>query len=211
MSGGYGLGLIGAFLILSGLVVGWIYAPRAARLNAILSGRGLIAHWQYDQTTVAQQAERDRRESSRQNRGLLLIVAIFMFACTVLFTLIGIASGEGEEMLLFVAMMGGVFAVVAAAAFGMPYVTARHALRSSHEAYIAEGGLYLNGTFHTWKPPLSYKDQVTLVQDAEGARLVFHLRILTGPGWLHYVPYTVEAPVPAGQEAIAQEVVRRLN
>lgn len=210
MAGGYALGFIGVFVVLSGLITAWIFVPRATRLDAILSGRDLIAHWQYERAAVARQAARDRQQRSQENRGLFLIVAAWMLIITVLLATIGYLSGEGDNMAAFVAAMLGVLAVVAAAAFGMPYLMARQALRSSHEAYIGSEGLYLNGTFHAWNPPWSRKSTVQLIREADGTWLVFHLRNLTGPGWLHYVPYTVEVPVPSGAEEQAEEVVRRL-
>lgn len=211
MSGGYALGFVGVFVIISGLIVAGIYVPRATRLNAILSGRDLLVHWRYDQMTVTSQVARDRKQRLEENRSLFLIVAAWMIGITALLTVIGYLSGEGDDLILFVATMLSVLVVIAAAAFGMPYLLARQALRSGHEAYIGSQGVYLNGTFYAWNPPLSRKDDVRLRQDADGARLVFSLRIVTGPGWLHWQPYTVEVPVPAGEEDAAQRVVRQLR
>jgi len=164
----------------------------------------------YAQTEVESQARRDRRELSRRNRALFLVMAGWMLACMALFTTAGYLTGQGDDVPLFVAIMVAVLVTVAAFAFGMPHLLARQAVRSRREAIIAGDGLYLNGAFHDWNPPMAALDGVELVRDAEGARLAFHLRSRTAPG-LRYEPYTVEAPVPQGEEETAARVACRLQ
>ena len=210
MSGGYALGMVGLVAAILGLITAALTIPRAARLNAILSGRNVLAQWVYAQTEVESQARRDRREFSRRNRALFLVMAGWMLACMALFTTAGYLTGQGDDVPLFVAIMVAVLVTVAAFAFGMPHLLARQAVRSSREAIIASDGLYLNGAFHDWNPPMAALDGVELVRDAEGARLAFHLRSRTAPG-LRYEPYTVEAPVPQGEEETAARVACRLQ
>jgi hypothetical protein len=210
MSGGYALGMFGLLLVITGLVTAAIYAPRAARLRAILSGRNVLAHWTYEVSGVARQAERDRRALSGRNRALFLVVAGWMLACMVLFTGIGVLNGKGEDMPLFLAIMAGVLLVVALFAFGMPHLLARQALRSKGEAVIATDGLYLNGAFHPWNAPMSALDGVEWIEDEEGTRLAFHLRARTSPG-LRWEPYTLEVPVPPGEEEAARRAAARLG
>jgi hypothetical protein len=88
----------------------------------------------------------------------------------------------------------------------MPYVRYRRTLHSSHEVYVATSGLYLNGVLHTWDAPLAALDDVSLVEEGGEARLVFSLRSRTGLGGGGYAPYTVEVPVPPGEEAVARRV-----
>jgi drug/metabolite transporter (DMT)-like permease len=210
MSGGYALGLAGLLLVIVGAVTAAIYAPRAARLGAILSGRGVLARWSYEPIEVERQAGRDRRALTRRNGALFLVMAGWIFACMALFTVIGYVNGQGDDMPLFLASLAAVLAVLAAFAFGMPVLLARRARHSDRQAIIAVDGLYLNGAFHIWDAPLSRLDGVELVEDEDGARLVFHLRARTSPG-LRYEPYTVEAPVPPGEEEAARRAARRLQ
>jgi hypothetical protein len=88
----------------------------------------------------------------------------------------------------------------------MPYLQQRRVRQSSGEAYIAANGLFLNGALYTWDGPLAGMDGVSLVEDGAPARLVFHLRSLSRTYATGYQPYSVEVPVPAGEEATARRV-----
>ena len=214
MRGGFAVQFGGLFVFLTGLITAGIFGYRARRLDAMLRGSRRLAHWVYDPLQVREQADRDLRSTKERNRFLLLIVTVFMVACTLLFVLMGILSGEGDNMPLFAGIMGAVLLIVAAFAFGMPYVLHRGALRSSGEAIIAENGLFVNGALHTWNPPLAMLDEVTLVQDRSQVRLVFNLRSLSRTSATAYDAYSVEVPVPPGREAEAQRVeeyFRQLN
>jgi len=204
--GGFALQFLGLFLLITGLVTAAIFGTRARRLEAMLRGQELLAHWVYDTRQKEEQARRDLATTRSRNRGLLLIVAVFVVACTLLFVVIGFLEGEEENMPGFVAIMLGVLALVAAFALGMPFLQYRRALRSSGEAVIAGNGLYLNGVMHTWNAPLALMEGVDLVDDGGQARLLFNLRSLdrTGPGG--YQDYSVEVPVPPGEEATARHV-----
>jgi hypothetical protein len=209
MDGGFALGMAGLLVALTGVVTAAIFASRAARLRSILAGQNLLAHWVYPPADLEAQVQRERREQSRHNRILLAIVAGWTLLFVVLFTAMGFLSGQGDSMPLFIGIMLGVLAIVAAFAFGMPHLQARRARRSSGEAFIAADGLYLNGALSTWNPPLNALDGVSMVEDGGKARLVFHLRSRTGPA--SFQDYTVEVPVPPGQEEVAMGVAGRLQ
>ena len=204
MRGGYALQFVGLFFVLVGLVTAGIFGQRAARLNSIFSGEKLLAHWVYDPAQVERQAQRDRHGTKKANRALFLVIAGFMLACIILFATYGYTSGQGDSMPWFIGGMVGVLLLVAAAAFGMPYVQYRRAVRSTGEAVIAANGLYINGALHVWNAPLAALDGVSLVEDGAEARLVFGLRYRTGIGATE--AYTVEVPVPPGQEEAARRV-----
>ena len=206
MQAGFALQSGGFFLVVAGLVTTALLGYRARRLKAIWGGSRLLAHWVYDPGQLEAQVAQDLRDTQARNRGLLLIVALFFLVFTLLFIWIGVASGEGDRMPLFAGLMAAALLVVAAFAFGMPYLQRRRALRSSGEVYLAENGLWLNGTLHTWDPPLAALDEVRLVEDGAQARLVFALRSLSRASATLYQAYRVEVPVPPGQEAAARRV-----
>lgn len=206
MAGGIALQFAGFFLVLVGGVVGALYGYRMFRLESMFRGRRLLAYWRYGPTVVEAQAQRELEETRRRNLSQLLIVAVFLVACTLLFVLIGFLEGEEDSMLLFVAIMGAVFLVVAAFAFGMPYVQYRRAREGGHEVLIAENGLYAKGVLHTWNAPLSILDAVTLDDEGEQAQLVFHLRSLSRTSATAFRAYTVEVPVPPGEEEAARRI-----
>ena len=204
MGGGYALQFVGSFLIVVGLVIAGTFAQRAVRLNSIFSGDKLLAHWIYEPAQVEEQAQRDLQATKSENRSLLLVVAGFMLACIALFAVYGYASGQGESMPWFIGGMVGVLLLVAAVALGMPYLQYRRAVRSTHEAFIAAHGLHINGALHLWNAPLAGLHAVSLVQDSAGARLVFSLHYRAKVGGME--AYTVDVPVPPGQEEAARTV-----
>ena len=206
MQAGFALQFGGFFLVLVGLVVVAIFWFRASRLKAMFRGSHVLAHWVYDPVQVRDQADTDLQSAKERNRVLLLIVAVFAVACTLLLVAIGFSSGEGDNMPLFVGIMAAVLLIVAAFALGMPYLQHRRALRSSGEAIIAENGLYINGALHTWNPPLATLQEVRLVEEGAETRLVFGLRSLSRTSATLYETYSVPVPVPPGQEAAARKV-----
>jgi hypothetical protein len=211
MGGGFALQFGGLFLVVTGVITAAIFGYRVARLESLFAGKNLLAHFVYDLAQTEKQAQRDLQETKARNRMLFLVVAGFMIACIVLFTAYGYLSGEEDSMPGFVAIMLGVLLIVAVFAFGMPYLQYRRAMRSSPEAYIATNGLYVNGALHTWNPPLAGLDGVLLVADEEGTRLVFNLRTLSRTSAAGYDTYTVEVPVPPGQEEAARKVEEHFN
>jgi hypothetical protein len=211
MQAGFPMQFMGFFLVVMGIITAAIFGYRVHRLEAMFRGSRLLAHWVYDPIQLRDQADRDLQSAKGRNRVLLLIVAVFVVACTLLFVVIGSLSGEGESMPMLAAIMGAVLLIVAAFAFGMPYLQHRRALRSSGEAFLAEHGLFVNGALHTWNPPLGMLDDVALVEDGTEARLVFSLRSLSRTSATAYEAYRVEVPVPPGKEAAAHRVAQHFQ
>ncbi len=206
MAFGFAMQFLGLFLVVVGLVTAIVYGLRVRRLNTLLAGRTLLAHWVYSPEQLRTQAEREFQETKKRNRILYLIIAGWMVACIVLFVAVGFWQGQGDNMPVFVGIMAGVLLVVGAFAWGMPYLQRRRALRSSGEAYIATNALFVNGVLHTWDRPLAGMDGVSLVEDGGPTRLEFHLRSLSRTNVSLYEPYTVEVPVPPGEEATARRI-----
>ena len=211
MAYGFAMQFLGLFLIIAGLVTALIFGLRARRLLAVLAGRNLLVHWVYAPEQHSVQAERDFQEEKHRNRLLLLIVAGWLFALVVLFVVIGIWQGQADDMPVFVGTMAGILLLVGLFALVMPYLHYRRARRSSGEAYIATNALFINGVLHTWDLPLARLQRVTLVEDDGLTRLVFHLRSLSRTNITLYQPYTVEVPVPPGEEATARGIERHFR
>lgn len=210
MDGGFALGAFGLLLLIAGAITLAIMLPRAARMRDMLSERNLLAHWTYDSEQMAQEAERIQEQWSRRNRGLFIIVLGWIVVITAAFVVFMLVTGEADALPSFLGIMGGVTLLVAAAAFGMPYLMARRARRSQKEALIADRAVYFGGSLYTWGTPLEVLDKVVYVDDDGDRRLSFHLRSRSGP-YFQFLPYLVEVPVPLGQEGCAEEVVRRLS
>jgi len=204
--GGFALQFLGLFFLITGLITAGIFAHRVRRLESMLRGQEVLAHWAYDPRLQAEQAERDLAATRGRNWLMLILVAVLLIACTAMFVVVGFMEGEEENMPGFVAIMLGVLVVVAFFALVMPALQYRRALRSGGEAIIAANGLYMSGVLHTWESPLAGMESVELVDDGGQARLLFNLRSLDRTGPMGYRQYTVEVPVPPGEEATARRV-----
>lgn len=211
MTLGFALQFLGLFLAIAGLITGAIFGFRVRRLSAVLAGQNLLAHWVYPPEQLRTQAERGFQRARERNRVLFLIVTAWMVACVALFVAIGFWQGQEEDMPLFVGIMAAVLLLVGAFAVGMPYLERRRALRSSGEAFIATNALFINGSLHTWNRPLAALKGVTLSEDDGSMRLAFHLRSLSRTSATLYESYTVEAPVPPGEEATARRIAQHFQ
>lgn len=208
--GGFALGAFGVVLILLGGITLAFMLPRSRAVGRMLAGEDLLAHWAVPEPAREEQVKRDIRAQIGQNWRLLLIVLGWWILWVAVFLVLGHAEGHGDEMPLFVAIMGAVLLVVTLAGLGIPYLRAQQARRSGPDVYIGRSGLLANGAFHPWRGPWNGLDHVALEDGRGAARLVFHLRSLTGPGWLHWVRYTIEVPVPPGELPAAEQVVSEL-
>jgi hypothetical protein len=206
MGGGYALGFIGIVVAATGLVTLWIYGARAAALDRILSGAGLLAHWTYDPEEAQRHALEEFEDNRRTNRNLFLVVA-------VMFVVVGaiVFSGpllQGEDLGLLLALYFGLVPLLGLVAWATPRLAYRRALQAGADVYIGQDGVYVRGALHTWKQPFSRLKRVRLELDRVQPALQFDIRYLTRLGLLHYETRTVQVPVPRGQERQAEEVAR---
>lgn len=98
MSGGFALGVLGLLVAILGVVMIVLFRPRARVLGRMLSGEDLLVHWEFDSPQFERQVERDTRAQLAQNRGLLLIVAIWWVIWVAFFMVLGYAEGNGHDM-----------------------------------------------------------------------------------------------------------------
>ena len=206
MGGGYALGFIGILVAATGLVTLWMYGARAAALDRILSGVGLLAHWTYDPEEARRHAQEEFEDYRRTNRNLFVVVAV-MFVVVGAIVFIGPLL-RGEDLSLLLALYFGLIPLLGLVAWATPRLAYRRALQAGADAYIGQDGVYVRGALHTWKQPFSHLKRVRLKLDREQPALQFDIRYLTRLGMLHYETRTVEVQVPRGQESQAEEVAR---
>ena len=206
MGGGYALGFIGIVVAATGLVTLWMYEARAAALDRILSGAGLLAHWTYDPEEAQRHAQEEFEDNRRTNRNLFLVVAV-MFVVVGAIVFMGPLL-EGEDLSLLLALYFGLVPLLGLVAWATPRLAYRRALQAGADVYIGKDGVYVRGALHTWKQPFTHLKRVKLELDREQPALQFDIRYLTRLGLLHYETQTVEVPVPRGQESKAEEVAR---
>ncbi len=209
MSSGYALSFVGLFVLITGAVTLWFYRARAAAWARLFAGKGLLAHWTLEASQLQEQAAAELAETNTRNRLLFGLMA-------VLFVVIGLPvlviplwedllSGDSVVVIIVV----GYFAIVPLLglfAWGMPRRAYRRALQAGAEVYIGQDGVFVNGALHAWSQPLTRLREVRFNRQATPPALEFDIRILTHVGATRFETYTVVVPVPAGQEAQAENV-----
>jgi hypothetical protein len=210
MSGGYALRFVGFFIVIAGLVTWWLYQGRAALLERIWSGQGLLAHWTYDVATARQHAEQAYAEQRSMHRGLFLLTAAMLLVAGFFFLIVPMLRGEdlivGGVLLYFafIPFLGWI-------AWLTPRLAYRRALQAGADAYIAQDGAYVAGALHAWSQPFTRLERVHLQLKREGLMLELDIGNLTRVGWVHYQTNTLSVPVPAGQEDQAEQIVSALS
>jgi len=210
MGFGYALITFGVFILIAGLVTTWMFGVRAAELNKLLAGEGLLAHWTYPQERFFKNLEKLRAERLATNRSLLLVVAFFIVACSVLFSILFYLE-EGEISGSFLAIMFGVLGLCAIFAFVMPGVSYRNALKNRPEARITERGLLLYGEYHLWGKLGNRLTKVEFKPGPGGASLNFSIRYWSRVSLTLTETHVVKVPVPPGKESEAQDIAAHFH
>lgn len=105
MSGGYAVAFVSLFLMITSIAVSVLFLTRARAMDAILSGKNLLARWVYPDDEARKSAEREFVEYKEMNRYLLLVVGIFIVIAMVLMGIFGGEAGLVTAGVLFVVLL----------------------------------------------------------------------------------------------------------
>lgn len=212
MSGGYALRFIGILVLLTGIIITWLWRARAMVMARLLAGDNLLAHWTYPVAQGQQQATDALVETREQNRGLFIITTILIIVIGVPVLVVPMWHDlvEWPDSLAWI-IVGGYFAIIPLLglfAWGMPWLAYRRALQDGTDAYIARDGLFVNGALYTWHHPVSCLKQARFNRAGNHPALEFDIANLTRLGVIHYATTTVRVPVPSGEEKKAETITR---
>lgn len=211
MAGGYALQFIGLFVLLTGGVTLWFYRARAAAWARLFAGEGLLAHWSLEASQVQHQAAAELAETNERNRLLLGLMAILFLIIGIPILVIpawdDLMRGDSVAVVIVVCYFA-VVPLLALFAWAMPRRAYQRAMQAGAEVYIGPDGVFVNGALHTWKQPLTSLRRVRFNREVNPPALEFNIRTLTRLGVTTFQTYTVEVPVPAGQEEQAENVAR---
>jgi len=206
MGSGYALQFVSFFGLIVAVIVVIVYSQRARRLERILSGERLLAHWQYGGEEWRRYAEAEYRTQRGEMLGLLVVVDGMMVVIGLFFALVGGEAGRA----VFLGLLG--FAILLAlGVWLLPYLRYRRDASGTGEAYISPLGIYLNGSLHIWDALTARLESVEVVSSgAPGMTSILAVAysFLTRAG---RQTTTVRIPVPAGREHEAHEVAAALG
>jgi hypothetical protein len=210
MGAGYGLGCLGVFFVIMGLVTLVLYGLRYRTMARILSGDDLLARWTYSEPESRQQVEAEYADTSNRNRVLFLIM-LFWFVVIGGAILAVDYAHNGELNGAFAGIMLGCVLLLGFVAWLAPRAKRRQARRATREVIISRLGFVLNDALYTWGSFASTLAGVGLDESPDGPALEFAIRYPSRMPLLAYSSQTVRVPVPPGQLAAARLVVRELG
>lgn len=205
MKGGYALSIVAFFFAVSAAVVTWFFWGRAARLERILRGQDVLAHWTYSPAEWQPYAAAELNVQTQENRSLWWVICGFCLAIGGLFWLFDHEAGG----IVFLGLLGMAL-LLALVAFGLPRLKYRRQQRRPGEAWITPGAVFFDGNLSYWNYGGSRLDRVTW-QEADGSAptcLRFEISYWTRTGPQSQV---LRVPVPFGREAEAHTVLARFD
>ena len=198
---GYGLIMVSGFLSLCAAITMVVFGRRAARLDALVHGKDLLAHWTYPLDQWREFVELDYREERRAKNALFLVIAAFSLVIGLAFLLFAREGGKA----VFLTLMA-VVALLSVFAYLLPWRSYVRRVRAPGDVFLAPTACYIAGAFHAW--------------DMLGARIE-GVQFKSKPTPILEIGYsapdntgrqecTLRVPVPAGEEAVAEEAVKAI-
>ncbi len=198
-AGGFALAFLALLLGLTSVAVFFLYAYRAWRLEQLFTSP--IVHWAYDEAFWKAWVKDEFREESGEKLGLLMLIGFICVVVGVPFILVNPDSGA-----LVTAVLFGLMALLAVAAYLVPLLTRNKRLQSRGEAFIGKNGLWLCGDFHNWEPSPIFRFESARIRSGRPSVLVFEYAALARYGYQQQV---VRVPIPNGKMEEAEKAARR--
>lgn len=205
MEGGFAVSFVGLWLALSGAIVTIFLRQRAARLERLLKKIDLLAHWTYTKDEWLAYSSAELGEQLQDNRALWLIIGGFSLVAVVV---VWVADPEAGPTVA--AIMLGVVLLLAAVAFGLPYLRRNRRRKQPGEVWLASTAVYFDGVFYPWDTWESRLQQVELrpAEGAQPAELVFDFVYVISSG---IQEQALRIPVPLGRLSEAQALLEHFK
>ncbi len=201
--GGFAISFASLAIGLTAAIVGVMYLGWAGKLDKILRGEGILAHWTYTSEYWAEYTKKEYETEKSEKKGLFLIVSGFALFFGILFWVL-----EEEPGFIVFLMMIGLIGLVAFAWRFSAWYNYRQNINGVKEAYITKDAIYMNRKLYTWQTVFTSFDEVTRKDNQGLALLVFKYTTAsrTGPQ-----TYTTRVPIPLGQEEAAKNIMQQIN
>lgn len=189
------------FFSLSTLAIACIFNKRAKKMDALLSGKKLLACWRLDKETLVKYSICQRKEKQAKNR-LLLIIVTFFFVGITLLVVFFLDADDRPGYLLF---NGSILLFIALFAFGFPWYFQFKNLRGDGHILVGAKYAYINGYFHNWDFLLSgIKSVVAIKEPFYGIALTYYYTDKTGR---HTHTLTLPAPEELDIKKLARKII----
>jgi protein-S-isoprenylcysteine O-methyltransferase Ste14 len=201
-SGGAAISVVCILLAITGLIVALIYMARAGKLDKILKGSDLIAHWTYSPDEWQQYTEEEYQRQKSGNRGLFILIAVISLVIGIIYF---IADHRNGQWVLLT--MVGLIALMAFVAWFTAYYNHRQNKQNRGEAFFAPDALYINRQLHDFKGLGAKLENVALKGDSQ-QYIEFTYSAPTRTG---RQDYQARVPIPQGKDDEARTLVEKYN
>ena len=206
MAGGYAIAFVSFFITLCGIAVAILFFHRARVMDAILNSNQLLAHWVYPPEMARESAQREYKEFLERNHAMFILIG-GMLGVAALFLIIFVEDGgliTGVFLLAFTVVLFIISRIT-------PGLELSRALKTPHEAFIAENGIIYEGAVYPFHSFMMNMDDVSFqkAKKNKNPALVFLFTHLVGLYILQ--PFAIVVPIPAGEVDTAKGIVQALG
>lgn len=164
------LTLLSVFVLISAVLVAFIFRSRATKLETLINGDNLLAAWDLGEAEKKTYADHLFHSEQARNNVMFSVIAFFF---VVIFGAFIIFIEEGKMTMFIIGVSS--LAVIALFAFGMPYYYRGKNMTGDGRILIGAKYAYINGYFHNWDFPLSGLDKVKVISKPfRGLQLVYY-------------------------------------
>ena len=193
----------GSFIMfITAIIVAILYGSRARKLDSILAGEGLLAHWTYSPDEWQLYTEKEHQTEKWGKKMLFFIISGFALVVGIVFLIVDRESG-----VWVLVVMLALIAIIGFVAWFTSWYDHRQNLKHQGETYISKDGIYLNKQLHLWNQLSAYLGSVEYVEETPPL-LVFSYFAPTRTG---LEERDVRVPVPHGQETRAREIQQQFK
>lgn len=189
---------------ITAVVVAAIYTRRARLLGRMLDKEDLLAHWTYPPEEWAAYTEKEHRENRREKKNLFIMIAVISVVVGAILTIV-----HPDGWIIFLITVAGIILLMGFVAWLAVWLRHRQNLKTLGEVYLARDAVYLNRELHVWRGLGAILEGVEY-HGRPGNQGIIEI-LYSMPSRTGKLHTTVRVPVPAGEEAVAKDIVRQLQ
>jgi hypothetical protein len=201
--GGFAVSFLSLFVAVVAVIVAVLYFGYSGKLDRILRGQGLLAHWTYTPEYWNEYTQKEFEEEKTEKKGLFIIATGFALFFGFLFWALDSEAG----FYVFLTMLGLIGLIAFVWQFSA-WVNYRQNLTGVREAYIGRDAVFMNRKFYPFRSWFTSFDGVTLEKKRGLTLLVFKYTTANRTG---AQTYTTRVPVPPGEEENAEKILTQMN
>lgn len=194
------IAFISFFIVLSSIVIGYMFKSRKEKKQTLISGENLLAEW----TLTSEQKENYASYlfEHEKNKNTFILYSISAIAIVV-FGIFILVIDEGKLFMFLVLI--GLILFLASFAYGMPYYYKIRNTKGDGKILIGAKYAYINGYFHNWDFPLSGLKKIKIIENPfHGIYLVYYYTDRT-------LSHSEELFIPAPKNINLKELIATLK